>query len=1096
MMHHSTKAGKYFLVALFVSLVAGPVHAQSTVDGAIGGTVYDTANNLVGSASVDVLNQATDADSKAQTDKAGYFRAQHLQPGVYTVTITMPGFATYTVHDVLVEIGNLTELAPAPHLTIGNVSQNVTVTDDEPAIDTTSPAISTVVEQHTIDNLPINGRRWTDFTLLTPGVVANSAGYGLVSFRGVSVLLNNNTIDGADNNQAYFSEARGRTRAGYSTTQASIQEYQVNTANYSAEYGRSAGGVVNVVTKSGSNSLHGELYFYDRDNNWGALNPFNTLTTQVPGTNNFVTTVYNPKDWRKIWGFAVGGPLIKDKLFFFYAYDQFRRNFPATAKVGSPATFFATPDPNTPFTAGGAPTTCTATGAAAPNTLDGQVCVMQKRLNYVNYQYAAAQYVSGLQQIANGDLGMVPRTGNQAINFPKLDWQINSKNHVSFEYNRFRWDGPGAIQQTTSADVGQNDYGNDFVKIDWGIARLVTVLTNSMTNELRYQYGRELDDEYANHPNAYESQIANSFGVAPRIVLDGSTGVDLGNPEYLDRAAYPDERRNQVADTVNWSKGNHAIKFGVDFNHVNDLSNNLQYQKGSYEYPFIYNYLTDYYEAISGNPHGTCSSNRTSTGTDECYSSYTQGYGPLAWDFSTNDYDFFAQDDWRVNPKLTLSLGVRYEYEQLPKSPSITSLAMGSAPTVNAGFMPSDKNNIGPRAGFAYNVFANAKTVLRGGYGIYNGRIINSTIFQAYAFNGNQPGIASQTSFVFTDSSGVLFPSTAPLNSGTPSTYYFNPHFQAPQIHQFDLILEQQMGWNTVLSVGYLASLGRELPGFVDQNINTAVTNTVTYTITPSVSGNYGPLGTTPYTSVLYGTKNNNTLGKVTDIFSGVNSNYQAMVVQLTHRMSHNLQFYASYNWAHALDNNQNESTFADANDQYDPRSNKYDYANSIYDIPNRVVANAIYTTPAVFHGAWALPLNGWGISPLLQMQDGLPYSGLTTGTPSGGLYGSINGSGGTTTIGGRGLPGTGRNTFRLPTKVQTDLRVWKDFQIERCRLELLGELFNVANHLNITQQNTTEYVISGNTLTYQDAFGTNQNANSNSIYTPRQVEIGARLKF
>jgi hypothetical protein len=283
----------------------------------------------------------------------------------------------------------------------------------------------------------------------------------------------------------------------------------------------------------------------------------------------------------------------------------------------------------------------------------------------------------------------------------------------------------------------------------------------------------------------------------------------------------------------------------------------------------------------------------------------------------------------------------------------------------------------------------------------------------------------------------------------------------------------------------------------VDQNINTAVTNPVSYTIAPSVSGSYGPLGNTPYSVQLYGTKYNNTLGRVTDIFSGVNSNYQAMVIQLTHRMSHNLQFYASYTWSHALDYDQNESTFADPNDQYDPSTNKYDYANSIYDIPNRVVADAIYTEPAIFRGAKGTVLNGWGISPLLQMQDGLPYSGLTTGTPSGGLYGSINGSGGTTTIGGRGLPGTGRNTFRLPIKVQTDLRVWKDIQIEkRFRLELLAELFNVANHLNITQQNTTEYVISGTTLTYQDAFGTNQNANSNSFYTPRQIEIGARLKF
>ena len=481
------------------------------------------------------------------------------------------------------------------------------------------------------------------------------------------------------------------------------------------------------------------------------MNPFNTLTTQVPGTSTFVTNVYNPKDWRKIWGFAVGGPIIKDKLFFFYAYDQFRRNYPATAKVGSPSTFFATPDLGTPLTTAGVATTCAGTGTKAPTMLDGYVCTLQSALKYVSYGYAATQYISGLQELANGDLGMVPRVGNQEINFPKLDWQINGKNHVSLEYNRFRWDGPGAIQQTSSADVGQNDYGNDFVKIDWGIARLVSVLSNSMTNELRYQYGRELDDEYANKPNAYESQVASYLGYAPRIVLDGSTGADFGNPDYLDRIAYPDERRNQVADTVNWSKGNHAIKFGVDYNHVNDLSNNLQYQRGSFSYPAIYNYLIDYYANLAGTPQSH-------------YSSYTQGFGPLKWDFSTNDYAFFAQDDWRITPKLSLSFGIRYEYEQLPSPPSLTPISIGTAGSVTGGLMPSDKNNIGPRIGFAYNLFGDSRTVIRGGYGIYYGRIINSTIFQAYAFNGNQSGVLSQTALVFSSSTtpGPTFPDNTP----------------------------------------------------------------------------------------------------------------------------------------------------------------------------------------------------------------------------------------------------------------------------------------------------------------------------------------------
>src|SRR5437660_466058 len=152
------------------------------------------------------------------------------------------------------------------------------------------------------------GGRWSDFALLTPGVVNDSNGFGLLSFRGMSTLLNNNTIDGADNNQAFFSEERGRTRACYSSAKAAVQEFQVNTSNYSSEYGRAAGGVVNTVTKSGTNQYHGEVYFYDRDNSWGAINPFTTLTTQTsPGV--FTTSPYAPTDVRKMYGFGPCGPL-------------------------------------------------------------------------------------------------------------------------------------------------------------------------------------------------------------------------------------------------------------------------------------------------------------------------------------------------------------------------------------------------------------------------------------------------------------------------------------------------------------------------------------------------------------------------------------------------------------------------------------------------------------------------------------------------------------------------------------------------------------------------------------------------------------------
>src|SRR5579872_4255709 len=270
-----------FALTVVVALVSGAL-AQSTTEGAIGGTVYDPAGAVVPNAQVVVHNNGTNVEKRVTTDASGYYRVNQLAPATYTVTITSQGFSAYKAEKVLVTVGSLTDLSPK--LGVAGAAETVSVSGETPAINTTSQDFAPTVDQAQIDQLPINGGRWSDFSLLTPGVVNNSSGFGLLSVRGMSTLLNNNTVDGADNNQAFFSEERGRTRAGYSTPRVAVQEFQVNTSNYSAEYGRAAGAVINTVTKSGTNDYHGELYFYDRDNDWGAKNPFTTLTTQTsPG---------------------------------------------------------------------------------------------------------------------------------------------------------------------------------------------------------------------------------------------------------------------------------------------------------------------------------------------------------------------------------------------------------------------------------------------------------------------------------------------------------------------------------------------------------------------------------------------------------------------------------------------------------------------------------------------------------------------------------------------------------------------------------------------------------------------------------------------
>src|SRR6266700_3364308 len=315
-----------FVSLLIMGMCALSAMAQSTTTGAIGGTVTNPNKEVVPGATVAVKNLETNKEDTAVSDDQGRFRVVNLVPGSYSVAVISSGFAPFSVDKLIVEVGLVSNVDAA--LTIGPVAEKVTVTADAPVINTSQQDFSNNMNQMSINHLPINGQRWSNFALLNPGTVPD-ANFGLISFRGISGLLNNNTIDGGDNNQAFFSEERGRTRINYVISQSAIREFQVNTSNYSAEYGRSAGGVTNAVTKSGTNEFHGEAFYYNRNNRNGARNPRAFRTALI---NNVSTTFpAKPIDLRQQWGGAIGGPIIKDKLFFFFSYDQQKRNFPGLA---------------------------------------------------------------------------------------------------------------------------------------------------------------------------------------------------------------------------------------------------------------------------------------------------------------------------------------------------------------------------------------------------------------------------------------------------------------------------------------------------------------------------------------------------------------------------------------------------------------------------------------------------------------------------------------------------------------------------------------------------------------------------------------------
>jgi hypothetical protein len=1046
-------------VSVFFLLVCstGAALGQTAGAGTVTGTLTDTTGAVVPDASVVVREIDTGTDRAVRTNGAGIYVATFLQPGHYEVTANKTGFAKLVRKDLTLQVGQTMTIDF--QMPLQTTQETVTVTAETPLIDPDKTEVSQVVSSTLVENLPIVGRRWDNFALLTPGVTTDGT---MVSYRGVSGLYNNNSVDGANNNQAFFSEARGRSTVPYTYSLDAIQEFQVSPSNYSAEFGQAAGGITNAVTKSGTNAIHGDLFYFLRYPSLNALDP-------IAKASGIYT---QPVHQQQQFGGSVGGPILRDKLFFFLNYDGSRKVFPIT--FTSTANF---------------PLPC-------PAAVTFAQCA------------AANAYLKSLT-------GSYPRTAVNDIAFGKLDYQINSNHRLSANFDLDDFHQPDAFSNASLVNNSVTANGPAVTHTRFLVANYSAAIRPTIVNNLRFQWG--LDNEI---------QGVNSPG--PGVTIAGV--MAYGMPPPLPRTSFPNEHRLQVADTISITKGRHQMKAGVDVNVIHEQLINLFQGGGVYSYTgapatAFGNWVADVYGVNIGDGL-----------TGRHYTSFTQATDPITHvgkdDFYNNDYAGFFEDHWKFRTNLTFDLGVRYEIQTIPQPPipnTATPLLTQLTSKIN-----TDSNNFGPRIGIAWQPMKN--TVIRAGYGMFYAKTTNSTFYAIRVENGvyqQQFNCGPATSCAPTFPNVIFTPPALPpaapfpgaltprvINTNPPlgllATYGMARDFVNPLVHEGDWTIERQLPWNLSVNAGYVFSRGLHLPIFIDSNLAPATT-TANYAILNSSGGLVQTIAQPFYTQRL-----NPATGIIATGYSVVNSWYHALMLTVRRPMSHGLELLMNYTFSKSIDDGAVQGyfgTFSGTDAILNPANIKQENSLSELDQRHRFVGSLVWSPfTNITNKPARLLLRGFLFSAIATEASGQPVQANISGFPANGVDGGVTGAvinNSAAAAGGR-VPQLGRNVFTGPSLHNVDVRVMREFSIrERAKLQFLAEAFNILNQTNLILSGNTastayNYVRLGAVGCSASLFsGTNgclvpsptflapsSGTSVNTLYGPRQLQFSAKFVF
>jgi len=1026
------------------------VFAQAGGVAGISGTVTDASGAAVPNAKV-VISSATQGQIRSiASNGAGVFTAPSLIPGPgYQVTVTATGFTPYDVKDIDLEVGQNLDLNVK--LQVGAGTTQVEVSATATMVDDTKNDVSTAVDNQQIQELPVNGRRVDSFVLLTPGV-SNDATFGLLSFRGVA---GNNSflIDGNDNTEQFYDENAGRTRIQSQISQDAVQEFQVVSGDYSAEYGRAMGGVVNTVTKSGSNQFHGSGFYYFRSTGFDAADPFATLS-ETNSQGQAVPTRLNPPEKRVEGGATIGGKIIKDKLFFLVNFDLTHRQFPYLDS-------YIAANIINPLTQNWVTTGSAACGAPATPA-----------------QCAA------INNLVPRFFGLIPRTDDNDLAFGRLDYHMSDKNTFTAEFNFLRWLSPNGIQTglDSTSGAGINGNGDDSVRVRNGKLGWTSVPTSTFVNTFRF--GVDTDRQADSFDQA---SLGSGLGY-----LDVSVdGVQLGPATYLPRVE-PSETRFEFSDDASLIKSNHTLKFG--FNYFTTEDYNYYIGNGDAFGAYTYATPTTFAEDYS-NPAGV-----VGAATGKNWTGFAQTFGNPVADYRINELAFYALDQWRVTPKFTLNLGIRYD-----KSMSL-NFPVTNPDWPDTGFIHEPSMNFAPRVGASYRL--TDRTVLRAGFGMFYARLLGSLIDNLWTTNGIYQTLDSLSSGTAAQlAAGPVFPTVLPsaasVASVAASTIQFaDAHIKTPYSAQSNVTVEHQLTSDLLLSVSGIFSRGIHLLGSYDLNA-AAPTSTYTYTV-----ANPGPGVPSSFTMPLYlSPRPNSRYGAVYDVTNGVDSGYDGLAVTLNKRFTHGIQMLAAYTWSHEIDDGQEQGSnalFFNSTTSLYNGGNALERASGWLDQRHRFVYSFVWA-PTVTHSGNAFAkymLNGWQLSSIVTLAAGRPYASPAVSVSSAGPSGLLSTSRLDGFSGNARVPFLPVNSILTPASYRADARLSKFIPImikdRQTNLSLNFEAFNVSNSWSPTAMSSTEYIAKAGVLTLDPgAYGIGTASSGFPDGTEaRRLQVSARFTF